>query len=129
MKSNARESIHAVLEALQNEAVQIRTLEAEAREALFTQDDKEIYTRKLKEKTMKLMELPDTLEPLLENLDAGARNEIQSGLENFSGRAGRAWGLSSLFYMSALLYPDDYVGGDKNDLERFIDRLKKRFSA
>lgn len=129
MEPKVRDTIHKILEAMQEEAVRIRALEADAREALLVQDDKEGYTRKLKEKTLALMDLPDTLGPLLTALSAAVRNEIEPGLEDFARRAGQAWELSSLFYMSALLYPDDYVEGEKNDLERFIDRVRKRFSA
>jgi hypothetical protein len=28
--------------------------------------------------------------------------------------------------MSALLYPEDYVDGAKNDLENFIDEVRRR---
>ena len=127
MQPNAGKAIRAVLDAIEKEAVRIRTLEAEAKEALFERNDKQTYTLKLKEKTTTLMELPNTLEPLLVDLDVRAKEEIEQGLEGFAARAGNAWGLSSLFYMSALLYPDDYVEGDKNDLERFIDKLRTRF--
>ena len=128
MPSDSPNAIHAVFEKLQKEALRIRALEAEAKEALFVRDDQETYTLKLKEKTTVLMELPDTLEPLLDDLDGEVRSEIQAGLEDFARRAGQALGLSSLFYMSALLYPDEYVEGDRNDLEKFIDRFERKFS-
>lgn len=126
MQERGKKAVRMLIDALNKEATRIRTLEAEAREALFERDDQKTYTEKLKEKTMILMDLPETMEPLLLDLDAGVRNEIEQGLDGFARRAGNAWGLSSLFYMSALLYPEDYAEGDKNDFERFIERLQAK---
>ena len=72
---------------------------------------------------MLLMELPDLVDPFLEGMVKDIRAEIETGLKSFARRASQALELSSIFYMSALLYPDDYREGDRNDLELFIDRL------
>ena len=56
-----------------------------------------------------------------------ARAEFETGLNSFAVRAAQAWELSSIFYMSALLYPEDYREGDLNDLELFIDRLRIKY--
>ena len=44
--------------------------------------------------------------------------------EDFARRAGMALSLESIFFMGALLYPEDYQDGDRNDLERFLDRFE-----
>ena len=49
----------------------------------------------------------------------------QTGAFSFS--AGKALDLNSVFYMSALLYPEDYADGDTNDLENFIIQLENSY--
>ncbi|MGC9196369.1 MAG: hypothetical protein ACP5IL_13085 [Syntrophobacteraceae bacterium] len=110
--------------ALKKNAQRIRRLEAQAREALFVEDDPAAYREKLKEKTMLLMELPELIGPFCQDLDKEAARQIDKGLESFAMRAQRAMELSSVFYMNALLYPEDYREGDPNDLEVFIKRLE-----
>jgi hypothetical protein len=34
-----------------------------------------------------------------------------------------------VFYMSALLYPDDYREGEPNDLETFVDSVRKHAAS
>jgi hypothetical protein len=123
------EKIEKVIDMLGEVAEKIRSLEAEAQRALLTNDDAVTHREKLQEKTMLLMDLPDMVEPLLDEAPAAAAREIRAGVDNFARRAGQAMGLSSIFYMSALLYPDDYKEGDSNDLEKYIDRLRKDFSS
>jgi hypothetical protein len=110
--------------ALKKNAEKIRGIEAQAREALFVKDDPAAYREKLKEKTMLLMELPELIEPFCQDLDKEEATQIDKGLESFAMRAQRALELSSIFYMNALLYPEDYKEGDPNDLEVFINRLE-----
>ena len=52
-----------------------------------------------------------------------AEDALLAGLEDFARRAGMALQLESIFFMGALLYPDDYEAGDPNDLERFLERF------
>ena len=122
-----RESISNTVSALQSTAETIRRIEDEAREALFTRDDPETHRQKLQEKTMLLMELPDLIGPFCDGMAKDVRAEFETGLNSFAMRAEQAFELSSIFYMSALLYPDDYKEGDRNDLELFIDRLRIKY--
>lgn len=50
--------------------------------------------------------------------------DIESQLKRFSSSAETALGLDSVFYMSALLYPDDHKKGDPDNLELFIKDLE-----
>jgi hypothetical protein len=117
---------HAV-SALQSAAERIRRLEDEAREALFIRNDPEAHRQKLQEKTMLLMELSELVDPFYDGMPEDVRAEFKTGLNSFAMRAAQAMELSSIFYMSALLYPEDYREGDPNDLELFIDRLRTRY--
>ncbi len=115
--------------ALERVAESIRKIEMEAREALYSRDEPEVYRQKLQEKAMLLADLPDTIEPFLAGMPKAARAEVKSGARDFARRAIQALELSSVFYMSALLYPDDYEDGQKNDLEKFVDRLRSKYLA
>jgi hypothetical protein len=124
---NSGENASNAVAALEDAAERIRRIEAEAREALYVQDNTEAHRRKLQEKTMLLMELSDLVDPFLEGMAKDIRAEIETGLQSFARRASQALELSSIFYMSALLYPDDYREGSPNDLEVFVDRLRSRY--
>jgi len=52
---------------------------------------------------------------------------IREGLKRFADSADNALSLDSVFYMSALLYPEDYHEGEANDLELFAEELHARF--
>jgi len=121
------ESTSGALSALLSAAGTIRRMEREAREALFTRDDPDTHRQRLQEKTMLLMELSDLVRPFCEGMAKDVRAELETGLNSFAMRAEQAWELSSIFYMSALLYPEDYKEGDMNDLELFIDRLRIKY--
>ncbi|MHC1729087.1 MAG: hypothetical protein AB9866_24340 [Syntrophobacteraceae bacterium] len=117
------ENLSKAVSILKNAAERIRNIEHEAQEALYLRDDPEAYRQKLQEKTMLLMELPEMVAPYYEGMPEDIRAELETELSSFAMRAEQAWGLSSIFYMSALLYPETYKEGDMNDLELFIDRL------
>ena len=104
----------------------IRTLEREAQEALHGQGDKEAYTAKLTEKCHILLDLGDRLEEPLEAVrgkDSAEAARIEAQLDSYAQRANAALSLKSVFFMAALLYPDDYKDGEPNDLERFVESL------
>ena len=113
--------------ALQGAAERIRRIEDEAREALYVRDDPETHRQKLQEKAMLLMELPELIGPFFEGMARDVRAEMETRLDSFAANAEQAMQLSSVFYMSALLYPEDYVEGNRNDLELFIDRLRMKY--
>jgi len=127
MKKKGQEQFSAVLNALQDISDKIRALEAEARKALLESNDIAVYKRKLNEKTLLLVDLSEALEPLLEGLESKTAEEIRTKAANLAKRAEPALSLSSTFYMSALLYPEDYQEGDKNDLEKFIEQLQAKY--
>jgi hypothetical protein len=120
------EDMSNAFSVLENAAKRIRVLELEAREALFLRDDPQAYRQKLQEKTVILMELPETVAPFYEGMPKNIRTELESGLNSFAMRAAQALELESVFYMSALLYPETYIEGDMNDLESFMDRLVRQ---
>jgi len=51
--------------------------------------------------------------------------EISTRLEQFSMSAGAALRIGSVFFMTALLYPEDHKPGEPNDLETYISELRQ----
>ncbi len=125
MKKESKRALENVLQTIEKVAGEIRETEADAHKALFTDNDPDGYRRHLEVKSMILLDLPEAVEPLLEDVEHSIREEIMSGLIDFAKRAGYALHLGSVFYMSLLLYPDDYQEGDKNDLEELVERLRR----
>lgn len=78
---------------------------------------------------MLLMELPEMLAPCCEGMPEDMRAEIETNLNAFAMRAEQALELSSIFYMSALLYPETYQEGDMNDLESFLHQLREKYQS
>lgn len=119
------EALATIIAQLNEKARRIRALEKEARLALEGRGDKEMYRRKLNEKTELLCNLPNVLGGTLAGLPADRREKIARQLHRFAGSAQQALELGSIFYMAALLYPADYRDGEPNDLERFLLALEE----
>ncbi len=112
-----------IISKLQNVSLKIRTLEEEASDFLYKQGDKVKYGAKLREKTDLLVKLPAMVEENRSLLSSSIKSMITDKLGGMSFSAEKATQLDSIFYMSALLYPEDYKKGDMNDLESFINVL------
>lgn len=102
-------------------AANIRALEAEAGRVVG--QDPAAYKDLLVEKCRVLQSLPERAAPMLKGLEAKLSRSLAHSLENFAARASTALSVDSVFFMYALLYPDDYKDGDPNDLEAFISGL------
>lgn len=106
-------------------ALRVRELEEEARRALYDDKNDEYYRCLMREKALLLHHLPEKIDNLLVHLhDSGLVKRIKRQIGAFSFSAGKALDLDSVFYMSALLYPEDYADGECNDLESFIRQMK-----
>lgn len=121
--THVKSTLAEVIGLLDDVAVQIRALEAEAEVLLHDRDDPERSAANMRRKAELLGELPELLEPKLEGLDAELREDIEDAADGFAQRGMMALGQGSVFWMRNLLYPEDYKDGDPNDLERFIGRL------
>lgn len=117
--------IAKVLEMVRETAQDIRRLEKDAMEALHGQGDTDAHRAMMLEKCELLADLPEHAEPYLKGDDA-VTDSLRQGLKGFARRADMALNLESIFFMSALLYPDDYQDGEPNDLERFLARYEAK---
>lgn len=79
------------------------------------------------EKARLLAAIKEDVAPLLEalpaDMDAQERERLHHRLRAFSASANNALRLDSLFYMSALLYPEDHKPGQPDDMQVFIESL------
>ncbi|MBU1002134.1 MAG: hypothetical protein KKE73_06390 [Proteobacteria bacterium] len=119
-------ALAGIVSRLDDIAVQIRTLEAEAEILLHTHNDPDGSEANMRRKAELLSEIPEVLEPLLGDLDGELRAKVESGADGFAQRGMMALNQGSVFWMRNLLYPDDYEQGQPNDLERFISELVGR---
>ncbi|WP_243360560.1 hypothetical protein [Fundidesulfovibrio terrae] len=116
--------IEHVLDQVRETARSIRELEAAAMDALHNKGDKDTHRFNMMEKCELLAEMPEHAEPYLKG-DDPVSERLRAGLKDFARRANMALDLESIFFMQALLYPDDYQDGEPNDLERFIMKFEK----
>lgn len=92
--------------------------------ALAESGDAEGYRALMREKAELLAGLDGEGRAHLASLPEPLRERAGARLRNFSASAKNALSLNSVFYMSALLYPDEHVPGDPNNLEIFRDEVK-----
>ena len=111
---------------IEERTLEVRRIERQALRDLEQQNTQD-YCDGMHRKAQLLASLPKTSIPLLNGLSKDAVQAIQEGLWRFARNAGNALSLESVFYMSALLYPEDYREGEPNDLELFIEELRLLF--
>lgn len=110
---------------LENRAAEVRRIEKEALDALG-RDEITVYRAAMRRKAELLAALPKDALPALASLAPELRDEVRERLLRFAQSAANALSLNSVFYMSALLYPEDYRDGEPNDLEVFLQELRMR---
>lgn len=108
---------------LRNRHDEIMAVEKEAILAL-EHGDIPCHNQKMQEKAKMLANLFDDSRPLLEGLPGELRFNIALALESFAGSARTALQLESVFYMSALLYPDTHKEGEADNLTLCIDQIE-----
>lgn len=101
---------------------------ATEREALALMDAGDIpgYTAKMHAKAESLAALAKDAAPQLAALPEPLGGRLAGALKRFSQSAAMALRLDSVFYMSALLYPDEHKPGEPDNLALFIGQLEAR---
>ena len=115
---NAAEALAGLIQWLRERHDRIMTVEAEALR-LLESGDTPGHNAKMR------AALGEDAKPLLAGLSGELRFNLALALERFSGSARNALGLNSVFYMSALLYPEDHKQGEPDDLTVCIDRMER----
>ena len=119
-------SDNALLELLDYLAAaneKIKRIEAEG-EAVIKTGGQAAFQAKLEQKAKILAALADDCWAMVERIGGEKGDEIGQQLEQFSMSASTALRIGSVFFMTALLYPDDHRPGQPNDLEVFMERLR-----
>lgn len=118
------EALARLIRWLQERRAAVMAVEREALQRLETGDTPG-HNEKMREKAELLAALSEEAKPLLAPLPGEPRFNLALALERFSGSARNALQLDSVFYMSALLYPDDHKKGEPDNLLLFIERVER----
>lgn len=119
----SRQAVLDLLEYLEATNEKIKSIEAEGEQVLEA-EGQPAFQAKLEEKAKVLAGLSENTWKLVERIGGEQGDEIAQRLEQFSMSASTALRIGSVFFMTALLYPDEHKPGDPNDLEVFMERLR-----
>ena len=109
---------------LRNRHAEVMATEAQAL-ARLDAGDTTGHNELMRRKAELLSSMAEDAKPLLEPLPGETRFNYALALETFSASARMSLRLNSVFYMSALLYPDDHKPGQHDNLTLCIDRMEK----
>lgn len=115
----------AFLNFLRDQIRQVRDIEITAHDLLHNASDDAGYREYMRRKAELLANLSANAAPFLDTLGLERRPMIEHKLDMFSQSARRSLDIGSVFYMSALLYPDDHKPGEPNTLETWLAELER----
>ncbi len=119
-----QQALKDLIAFLEDKAAIVRRLEAEGN-AVLQEKGQLAFQAKLEEKAELLAALGEKAWPLTQKIGGDLGDEITQKLEQFSMSASTALRIGSVFFMTALLYPEDHQPGQPNDLESFLSKLKQ----
>ncbi len=115
---------HVLADWLESEAREVRAIERQAYKALHDENDETAYRELMRVKALRLADLADNASGYMTGIDSRDEAAVVGRIERFSSSAATAIEIGSVFFMSALLYPEDYMEGENNDLENFAERVR-----
>lgn len=113
------------LNFLRDRIRQVRDIENMAHDLLHNAADEAGYRAAMQRKAQLLASLAADAAPSLDGIGLERRPMIEHRLDMFSQSARRSLDIGSVFYMSALLYPDDHKPGEPNTLETWLAELER----
>lgn len=123
MTDDNKAACAAMLDWLEKRHAAIMDCEKEAY-AFMDAGDIDAYRSKMREKAENLSAIARDAEKMLAALPPELGNGLADRLAAFAGGASNALGLNSVFYMSALLYPDIRKPGEPDNLMRCITEFR-----
>ena len=108
---------------LRERSAAVKGCEQRAKAALYDDNNESAYREQMRQKASLLAAAAGEAAPLLNALSGPEKDMAREHLEAFSRNAATALRLDSVFYMSALLYPDDHREGEPDNLEKLIRAL------
>lgn len=103
----------------------VREAEDAAQDHLHNRGDEPGYREHMRRKAQLLAAMAADAAPLLDGVSPERRPMVEHRLDMFSQSARRSLDIGSVFYMSALLYPDDHQPGQPNTLEVWLADLER----
>lgn len=113
------------LDFLRDRIRRVKELEDKALDSLHGGRDEKAYREGMHGKAELLANLSADAAPFLDGLAPEKLPMIEHRLDMFSQSARRSIDIGSVFYMSALLYPDDHQPGQPNTLEVWLKDLER----
>ena len=98
--------------------------ERKAYAALYNENNEAAYRTLMVERAELIAALDEEAADLVAALPEDKREAVAESLRRFAKGASNALRLESVFYMSALLYPDEHSQGEPDNLELLIARLE-----
>jgi hypothetical protein len=117
--------MNAFLDFLRERIRLVRQAEETALDHLHNRGDEAGYREHMRRKAGLLADMAADAAPLLDGLSPERRPMVEHRLDMFSQSARRSLDIGSVFYMSALLYPDDHQPGQPNTLEVWLADLER----
>ncbi len=113
-----------ILEFCKEVASSIHLYESDAKKAL-AEDNTKLYTDLMRKKALLLASLASEMpSKSMKSLSANAQVLVMKRLPSFSQSAQTAIQLDSVWYMSQLLFDEDYTEGEPNNFDLFIKELE-----
>ena len=123
MAPSADKTRAALVTWLRERSAAVKECERRAKAVLYDDGNEPAYRELMRRKASLLAAAAGDAAALLNALSGPEKDMIQEHLEAFSRNAATALRLDSVFYMSALLYPDDHREGEPDNLEKLIAAL------
>ncbi|MUM76988.1 hypothetical protein GKC30_05000 [Pseudodesulfovibrio sp. F-1] len=123
-----KQDVERFITFLEERAAQVRELERQG-EAVLAAQGQLAFQAKAEEKAELLASLSADAAKYTRQLDGEEGVQVARRLEQFSTSASTALRIGSVFFMTALLYPEDHKPGEPNDLEAFIAELKRKMEG
>lgn len=116
-------AVEELLEWLRQKHASLKEVEDKALEALHRDNDQISYRELMLDRAEMIAGLDVESARLTTPLADDIREGVESQLRRFAKGARNALRIDSIFYMSALLYPDEHKPGEPDNLERLIKGL------
>ena len=117
------DALRKLIDFLEQASAEVKRIEAEA-DVIMKGGEQFAFQAKLEKKAELLAALARKGAPMTDQIGGELGRSIDDRLDQFSTSAATALRIGSVFFMTALLYPEDHKPGEPNDLETFIEELK-----
>jgi hypothetical protein len=119
------DALRELITFLEHISAEVKRIEADG-ESAMAEGGQTAFQACLEKKAKLLGGLAENAWVLVERLPNEQADGVARKLEQFSMSASTALRLGSVFFMTALLYPEDHKPGEPNELDLYIEELRER---